>query len=94
MPSVPVSLHSIQAARRMENKQMTDVITGDPLTVTVPAAMKYSGLGRTKLYELIGRREIESVCVGTRRLIVFASLKARLTGKGGAGKCGSDADAH
>ncbi len=77
---------------------MTDVINGDPLTVTVPAAMKYSGLGRTKIYELMGLnggpREIESVCVGTRRLIVFASLKARLTGKGESGKSGSDDDAH
>ena len=45
--------------------------------------MKYSGLGRTKLYELITKGEIESVRVGTRRLIVFASLKARLTSKVG-----------
>jgi excisionase family DNA binding protein len=53
----------------------------DPLTVTVPQALRMSGLGRTKLYELIARREIESVRVGTRRLINFASLKARLTGQ-------------
>ena len=69
---------------------MSDVITNDPLTVTVPAAMKYSGLGRTKLYELIASREVESVRIGTRRLIVFASLKARLTGKDESQKNGSD----
>jgi excisionase family DNA binding protein len=62
---------------------MTDLPSVDPVTVTVPAAMKYSGLGRTKLYELIAKREIESLCVGKRRLIVFASLKARLTNKTG-----------
>jgi excisionase family DNA binding protein len=62
---------------------MTDLPPIDPVTVTVPAAMKYSGLGRTKLYELITKGEIESVRVGTRRLIVFASLKARLTSKVG-----------
>jgi excisionase family DNA binding protein len=78
----------------MENRQMTDVITSDPLTVTVPDAMKYSGLGRTKIYELIAKAEIESVRVGTRRLIVFASLKARLTGKSAAANSGSDPDAH
>jgi excisionase family DNA binding protein len=58
---------------------MTDIPLFDPVTVTVPAAMKCSGLGRTKLYELISKGEIESVRVGARRLIVFASLKARLT---------------
>lgn len=74
---------------------MADVITTDPLTVTVPAAVKYSGLGRTKLYQLMGlkpghHREIESVRIGTRRLIVFASLKARLTGRNESQKNGSD----
>ena len=62
---------------------MNDLPSTDPVTVTVPAAMKYSGLGRTKLYELLSKGEIESVCVGTRRLIVFASLKARLLSKVG-----------
>lgn len=45
----------------------------EPVTVTIPNAIQLSGLGRTKLYELISSREIESVLVGTRRLIVFAS---------------------
>jgi excisionase family DNA binding protein len=58
---------------------MRDELAIDPLTVTIPDAMRYSGLGRTKLYEMIANREIASVLVGTRRLIVFASLKARLT---------------
>jgi excisionase family DNA binding protein len=51
----------------------------DPVTVTVPVALRLSGLGRTKLYELLASREIESVRVGKRRLIVFASLKTCLT---------------
>jgi len=50
----------------------------DPVTVTIPTAIKISGLGRTKLYELLARHEIESVRVGARRLINFASLKALL----------------
>lgn len=60
---------------------MTDATVNDPapVTVTIPAAMRASGLGRTKIYELIARNEIESVRVGARRLVVFASLKARLT---------------
>jgi excisionase family DNA binding protein len=62
---------------------MTEIPSLEPVTLTVPAAMRVSGIGRTKIYEMILNREIESVRVGTRRLIVFASLKARLTNKVG-----------
>jgi excisionase family DNA binding protein len=51
----------------------------EPMTVTIQTAVRLSGLGRTKLYELMSKKEIDSVRIGTRRLIVFASLKARLT---------------
>jgi excisionase family DNA binding protein len=51
----------------------------DPIAVTVPTALKLSGLGRTKLYELIAAKQIRSIRVGARRLIDFASLKAFLT---------------
>jgi excisionase family DNA binding protein len=60
---------------------MNDESDVEPMTVTIQTAVKLSGLGRTKLYELMSKREIESVRIGTRRLIVFASLKARLTKK-------------
>ena len=60
---------------------MNDESNLEPMTVTIQTAVKLSGLGRTKLYELMSKREIESVRIGTRRLIVFASLKARLTKK-------------
>ena len=53
----------------------------DPIAVTVPTAVKLSGLGRTKLYELIASKRIRSVRVGARRLIDFASLKAFLTSR-------------
>jgi hypothetical protein len=55
----------------------------DPVTVTVPKALQISGLGRTKLYELLGAGKVKSTTIGTRRLIDFASLKALLTSKGG-----------
>jgi excisionase family DNA binding protein len=60
---------------------MNTDISLEPVTVSVPVALKLSGLGRTKLYEMLANKEIESLRVGTRRLVVFASLKARLTGK-------------
>jgi excisionase family DNA binding protein len=52
-----------------------------PLTVTVNEAKRISGLGRSKLYELIKQGRLESVRVDDRRLINWASLR-RLLGIG------------
>jgi excisionase family DNA binding protein len=49
-----------------------------PLTVTVAVALQITGLGRTKFYQLLADGTIESVNIGRRRLINFASLE-RLT---------------
>jgi len=46
-----------------------------PVTVTVENALKLSGLGRTKLYELINQGKIKTINVGRRRLVVFSSLE-------------------
>lgn len=46
-----------------------------PITVTVESALRMSGLGRTKLYELIGSGKIKTVRVGRRRLVVYSSLE-------------------
>jgi hypothetical protein len=59
---------------------MTEAIHIEPVTVTVPVALRISGLGQTKFYELLANGEIESVRVGTRRLIVFTSGAANRQG--------------
>jgi hypothetical protein len=46
-----------------------------PLTVTVKITRQITGLGNTKIYELIGDGTIESFKIGNKRLIVFASLE-------------------
>lgn len=46
-----------------------------PITVTVDKGMTLSGLGRTKMYELIGNGTIKTITVGRRRLIVYSSLE-------------------
>jgi excisionase family DNA binding protein len=43
-------------------------------TCTIAEACDAVGLGRTKLYELIGGGEIDTVTVGRRRLVRVASL--------------------
>jgi excisionase family DNA binding protein len=45
-----------------------------PIFVSVERAKHETGLGRTKIYELIGDRTLDSVTIGRRRLIRFDSL--------------------
>jgi len=49
-----------------------------PLTVTVGAAKKLSGLGNTTIWALIKDRKLETVHVGRRTLITYRSLEALL----------------
>jgi hypothetical protein len=51
----------------------------EPITISVAEAKRVSGLGLTKLWELIGNGTLQTVCVGRRRLVIFASLGRLLT---------------
>jgi excisionase family DNA binding protein len=44
------------------------------LTCTIDDACEVTGLGRTKLYELIGAGRIVTTTIGRRRLVVVRSL--------------------
>ncbi|WP_431309704.1 excisionase family DNA-binding protein [Bradyrhizobium iriomotense] len=46
------------------------------LTCTVAEACEATGLGRTKIYELIGDGRVTTTTVGRRRLIIVQSLLA------------------
>ena len=48
------------------------------LTCTIDDACEGTGLGRTKLYELIGAGRIVTTTIGRRRLVVVRSLLALL----------------
>jgi excisionase family DNA binding protein len=52
--------------------------TIDPLAVSVHAAARVSGIGRTRLYEAMGSGELASCKVGKRRLIMLDDLRAWL----------------
>lgn len=45
------------------------------LTCTIDDACEVTGLGRTKLYELIGARRIVTTTIGRRRLVVVRSTR-------------------
>jgi excisionase family DNA binding protein len=47
----------------------------DPIAVRIPEAMRLTGIGRSKLYELIASGDIETAKVGTCTLITFISLR-------------------
>ena len=44
-----------------------------PKTATIPQFVRYSGMGRSKIYELINKQVIETVRFGSRQLIVLES---------------------
>ncbi|MGL3107196.1 helix-turn-helix domain-containing protein [Bradyrhizobium sp. BR 1432] len=48
------------------------------LTCTIDEACQATGLGRTKLYELIGAGKLDTRSVGRRRLVLVSSLQALL----------------
>jgi hypothetical protein len=71
---------SRQGRTHEDRKKMNDSQT-DPIAVTIPNALRLSGLGRTKLYELIAKREIQTARVGSRRLVLVESLRRFLASR-------------
>ena len=53
-----------------------------PLAVRVKEACRLTGIGRSKLYELIAADEIDTIKVGTITLIPMASLRHFLERRG------------
>jgi excisionase family DNA binding protein len=45
-----------------------------PATLPIPAAVAYSGIGRTLLYELVARGCIRAVKAGRRTLLVTETI--------------------
>ena len=53
----------------------------DRITATIPEFRRLSGIGRSRIYDLLNTGELQSVYVGTRRLILndsYRQLLARL----------------
>ncbi len=49
-----------------------------PLTVTVDDTSKITGLGKTKIHELINQGRLKSVAIGRRRLVFLSSIEELL----------------
>jgi excisionase family DNA binding protein len=52
---------------------MQNLDTSFPITATIPEFRRLSGISRSRIYELLDAGEIESVHIGTRRLILVDS---------------------
>ena len=61
------------ARAKTERAQET---ASEPITVRIRRAVELTGIGRSKMYELIAAGEIDVVKVGSSTLVIFASLKA------------------
>jgi hypothetical protein len=55
-----------------------DIDTSDRITATIPEFRRLSGISRSRIYELLDAGELESVHLGTRRLIVIDSYRRLL----------------
>lgn len=50
----------------------------EPITVTIEGTRQATGLGVTKIYELIGAGKLETVKIGRRTLVKTKSIRALL----------------
>ncbi|WP_083514494.1 helix-turn-helix domain-containing protein [Bradyrhizobium sp. DASA03076] len=71
--------------QRNGGEQIGRSLSSDPkipfaqrLTCTIDEACQATGLGRTKLYELIGAGQLDTRTVGRRRLVLVRSLHSLL----------------
>ena len=53
----------------------------DTLLCSIPAAANALGLGRSKVYELISEKRLETVTIGRRRLVRIDSVRALALGE-------------
>jgi excisionase family DNA binding protein len=60
---------------------MTALPFRERITASIDQACEAAGIGRTKLYELIGAGKVQTVIIGRRRLVVVESLITFLQGQ-------------
>lgn len=63
-----------QCSLRRQDQRSSDGLT--PITLRIPDACRLTGIGRSKLYELIKAGEIEIIKIGSITLVPMASLYA------------------
>jgi excisionase family DNA binding protein len=67
-----ISFHDVSAPAKTDRNPEPQI---DPLLVSIREAIRISGVGRTRLYELLNAGELSARKIGSRTLILYASLK-------------------
>lgn len=49
--------------------------TRDTIAMSIRDAVRHTGLSRSKIYQMLKTRELSSVSVGSRRLVLTQSIK-------------------
>jgi excisionase family DNA binding protein len=69
---------AVQASRASNAPDAAAIPFAQRLSCTIDEACEVTGLGRTKLYELIGDGHLATATVGRRRLVLVRSLLSLL----------------
>lgn len=75
-----------ESARQILTTTDAPIPFAERVTCTVADACKATGLGRTKLYELIGAGQLATTTIGRRRLVLVRSLRQLLRADGPEGE--------
>ena len=51
-----------------------------PVSATIDDTCQITGLGRTKVYELISQGKLKAVAIGRRRLVLYSSIEELIHG--------------
>ncbi|WP_251566656.1 helix-turn-helix domain-containing protein [Erythrobacter sp. 3-20A1M] len=70
----PTGMPSAGTTEHLREQRQRQTI--EPIVMRVPEACRYLGIGRSTLYVLIGKREIEIIKLGSSTLVLTASLRA------------------
>ena len=70
--------HDPQTPPVLTASQPRAIPFAERLTCTIAEACQVTGLGRTKLYELIGEGRLATTTIGRRRLVLVRSLQTLL----------------
>jgi excisionase family DNA binding protein len=71
-----VKIESGAATEKLMSNRRGHLPFAQRLTCTVAEACEATGLGRTKIYELIGNGRVTTTTIGRRRLVSVQSLLA------------------
>jgi predicted DNA-binding transcriptional regulator AlpA len=63
------------------NSVMEGVQSVEPMCLRVPAACRFVGIGRSRLYELIAAGDVEIVKLGSSTLVLTESLRALINAR-------------